>query len=97
MNVKFHKNCENSGKIMKISCERCSFVKFDVIFSVSDKKFYLVLLQMTTTSLALEKCKKRMQYPLNYSGKVFCPLKIKIIPFPGRFRLKVCFTLFTAA
>ena len=35
MNVKFHKNCENSGKIMKISCERCSFVKFDIIFSVS--------------------------------------------------------------
>ena len=32
MNVKFHKNCENAGKIMKISCERCSFVKFDIHF-----------------------------------------------------------------
>ena len=32
MNVEFHKNCENTGKIMKILCERCSFVKFDIHF-----------------------------------------------------------------
>ena len=30
MNVKFHKNCENAGKILKISCVRCNFVKFDI-------------------------------------------------------------------
>ena len=24
MNVKFHKNCDNTGKILKISCVRCS-------------------------------------------------------------------------
>ena len=29
MNVKFHKDCENTGKILKISCVRCHFVKFD--------------------------------------------------------------------
>ena len=29
MNVKFHKNCENTGKI---SCARCNFVKFDIHF-----------------------------------------------------------------
>ena len=29
MNVKFHKNCENTGKILRISCV---FVKFDIYF-----------------------------------------------------------------
>ena len=32
MNVKFLKNCENSGKLLKISCVRCNFVKFDFHF-----------------------------------------------------------------
>ena len=32
MNVKFHKNCENTGKILKFSCVRCNFVKFDMHF-----------------------------------------------------------------
>ena len=32
MNVKFHKNCENTGQSLKISCERCNFVKFDIHF-----------------------------------------------------------------
>ena len=27
MNVKFHKNCKNTGKILKISCVRCNFPK----------------------------------------------------------------------
>ena len=30
--VKFHKNCENTGKILKISCVRCHFMKCDVYF-----------------------------------------------------------------
>ena len=30
-----------------------------------------------------------MQYALNYSGKGFCPLKIKITQFPGGFCLKL--------
>ena len=47
MNVKFYKNCENTGKILKISCVRCNFVTFDIHFSGSHKKFSLVLLQMT--------------------------------------------------
>ena len=29
MNIKFHKNCENTGKILKITCH---FVKFDMYF-----------------------------------------------------------------
>ena len=32
MNVKVHKNCENPGKIPKISCVRCHFVNFDRYF-----------------------------------------------------------------
>ena len=32
MNVKLHKNCQNTGKILKISCVRCNFVKFDIHF-----------------------------------------------------------------
>ena len=45
MNVKFHKNCDYTGKILKISRVRCNLMKFD-IFSGSHKKFLLVLLQM---------------------------------------------------
>ena len=29
MNSKFYKNCENTVKILKISCVRYNFVKFD--------------------------------------------------------------------
>ena len=32
MNVKFHENCGNTDKILKISCVRCNFVKFDIYF-----------------------------------------------------------------
>ena len=32
MNVKSHEHYENTGKILKISCVRCNFVKFDIYF-----------------------------------------------------------------
>ena len=32
INVKFHKNCDYMGKILKISRGRCYFVKFDIHF-----------------------------------------------------------------
>ena len=32
MNVKFNKNCENIGKILKISFVSCNFVKFGIHF-----------------------------------------------------------------
>ena len=31
MNVKFHKNCENTAKILEVSHVRCNFVKFDIL------------------------------------------------------------------
>ena len=47
MTMKFHKNCENTGEILKISRKRCTFVKFDILFLGSHKTFSLVLPQMT--------------------------------------------------
>ena len=60
MNVKFHKNGENTGKILKMSCARRNFVNFDT-FLGSHKKFSLVFIIITgrlITSLTLGKCKK---------------------------------------
>ena len=47
MNVKFHKNRQNTGKILKISCASCHFVSLTVIFSDPHKKFSLMLLHIT--------------------------------------------------
>ena len=53
MNGKFYKNCDYTGKILKISCLRCNSVKFDIhgnfFFGVTTDDF---------TSLDLEKCRK---------------------------------------
>ena len=46
---------------------------------------------MTSTSLALEKCKKECNIFLIILVHGFCPLKIKITQFPGGFRLKMFF------
>ena len=43
MNVKFHKNCENTGKGLKISCVRCNFVKFDIHFPASSVLAYVIV------------------------------------------------------
>ena len=32
MGVRENENCENTGKILKISCVRCHLVKFDIHF-----------------------------------------------------------------
>ena len=32
INAKFHKNCENTGKILQISHVRSHFAKFDIYF-----------------------------------------------------------------
>ena len=75
MNVKFHKNCENTGEILKISYVTYSFVKFDIIFSGSHKKLSLVLLQMTNYIFSPWKKEKRMRYCLSYSGTGFLSTK----------------------
>ena len=45
------------------------------IFSGPHEKFSFVLLHMLVTSIALEKCKKRMQCALNYSGTRISSIK----------------------
>ena len=40
MNVKFYKNCENTGKILKISIVRCNFMKSDIYFLGLPEKFF---------------------------------------------------------
>ena len=43
MNVKFHKNCDDTGKILKISCVRCNSVKFDFHFLRLLSEIFLLL------------------------------------------------------
>ena len=40
MNVKFHKNWDYTGKILKFSCVRCNFVKFDICFLGLPSEFF---------------------------------------------------------
>ena len=47
MNVKFHENCENTGKFWKIQVKDVILWKLAIIFSDSYKKFSFELLQMT--------------------------------------------------
>ena len=73
INVKFHKECENTAKILKISCIRCHFVKFDIYFlGLSWEIFFGV-------KFSLVKNVKRMRYCLLVQG--FRPLKIKTTQF----------------
>ena len=60
------------------------------IFSDSDQKFSLVLLQIwLITSLALEKREKERNTLYIILVQGFCPLKIEITQFPPGFCLKV--------
>ena len=43
------------------------------------------------TSLAPEKCKKRTQYALNYSGTRFLSTENQVTQCPGGFRLNIFF------
>ena len=57
--MSYFTKCENTDKILKISCVRCHFVKFEIFFKGSNEKFSLVLLQITNyIYIVLEKCEK---------------------------------------
>ena len=73
MNVTFHKDCENTGKILKFHVQDIILGNLTFIFSCSHKKFSLVLLQMTNYIFSPWKILKRMKYALNiyYSGTRF--------------------------
>ena len=53
MNVKFHKNCGNTGKILRISCV---FVKFDIYFLATLSGEYLLRskAQLDASTLLIE-------------------------------------------
>ena len=68
---------------VKSSCVRfhCVFLKLlKFVYSGFDKNIFSGVISYNLLHyITLEKCKKRMQYDLNYSGtQGFCQLKIKI-------------------
>ena len=88
MNVKFQKNCENTGKILKISCQKMYFCEIGHSFSRAPMRSFLwCYYSWFITSLALEKCKKEFIILEIILVQDFCPLKIKITQFPDGFRL----------
>ena len=89
MNVKFHKNCDYTVKILKISCVRFKFCEIwhSYIFSGSHENFFFWChYRWFITSLALEKCKRECNILWIILVQDFCPLKIKIThsPIPGK-------------
>ena len=75
-NAKFHKNCENTGKIVKISSSRRHFVNiWHYIIPGSREKFYLVLLKMTNC----ENVKKNEILFKLFWYKVFVLWKLKLL------------------
>ena len=55
MNVKFHKNCENTSKFWKFHVQDVILWNLTFFFSGSHEKFSLVLLQMTNYIFSLWK------------------------------------------
>ena len=90
MNVKFHKNCDYTGKFLKISCVRCNLVKIWRSFSRAPIRnvFFRFYYRRSIKSLGLEKCKKKCHMLLIFLVQDFCPLKIKITQCPGEFSVK---------
>ena len=83
MNVKFHRNCDNTDKILKISSVRCSSVK--LIFSDSHENFFFFFFfwcyyKLFITSLVL-KDERKNAISLNYSQwyKIFVHQKSKLL------------------
>ena len=71
MNVKFHKNCDYTGKILKISCVRCNSVKFDIHFLGLPWEMFFCVTTDDLLHLCPWKMYVRMQSALNYSGTIF--------------------------
>ena len=80
-----------------MSTVRCHFCQIWHLFSWAfNRKFLLVLLRSITNYIYIPwKILKTMRYCLNYSGRRFCPLKIKITQFPNGFCLNLLSTVFS--
>ena len=80
MNVKFI--VKNTGKILKISCVRCNFVKFEIhFFRLHDKKLSLVLLQITIYIISSWKMWKNAICFKLFRYKIFVHWKLKLLNF----------------
>ena len=77
INVKFHKNCESTGKILKISC--CEI--WHSFSRASIRKFLWCYYRWLVTSLALEKGKKECKCFKLFWYKVFVHGKSKLLNF----------------
>ena len=82
MNVKFHKNCENTGKIRKIPCVRCNFVKFDINSRAPIRNFLCCYHRWLIASLARKNVKKNAIFFKLFWYKVFLYWKLKLLHFP---------------
>ena len=83
MNVKFHKNCDYTGKIQKISCERCHFVKFDICFlGLSWKVFFGVITDDLLHLMPLKNVRKNAICFKLLWYKIFVHWKSKLLDVP---------------
>ena len=82
MNVKFHKNCENTGKIRKIPCVRCNFVKFDINSRAPIRNFLCCYYRWRIATLARKNVKKNAIFFKLFWYKVFLYWKLKLLNFP---------------
>ena len=88
MNVDFHKNCEITGKILKIFC--VSFGEIWQLFSRAPiRNFLWCYYRQLITSYDFEKCKKDCDIDSIILVQGFCPLEIEITQFSGGFRPKI--------
>ena len=91
MNVKFHKNYDYTGTILKTVCLRCNFLKFDIHFLGLPREF--VFCVTTDDLLHLQPLKNAICFKI-FLVHDFCSLKIKITQCPRGFRLKQIFDEF---
>ena len=82
MNVKFHKNCDHSGKILKISRVRCNFVKFDIHFlGLQWEIFFGVITDDLLLLKPLKNVKKNGIVIELFWYKVFVHCKLRLLNF----------------
>ena len=77
---RFHKNCDYTGKILKLLCERCNFVKFDIHFLGLPWEIFL---GVTTDNLLHLQCLKNVRksaicFKL-FWYKIFVHWKLKLL------------------
>ena len=91
MNVKFHKNYDYTGTILKTVCVRCNFLKFDIHFLGLPREFVFGV--NTEDLLHLQPLKNAICFKI-FLVHDFCSLEIKITQCPRGFRLKQIFDEF---